>query len=948
MSLGADEIDNIQSLLKQQDLSIVKVGLELLDILAVEESDLQDVLEYSKNCISADELYKQLPFKRKSYIHFWALGKLAEFESDWVLKITILRSRRGDKLEELPDLVFNLKQITSLDLRQSGLKQVDGIAHFSNLVNLNLESNLLQELPSEICSILTLQYLNINQNQLDSVPNNLHQLKELRSLSLERNQINQLPESIGYLEKLEVFRIASNPLQSLPQSIKALHLDRQQWDTFAPIIFEMTALHHLNLADFNMLEVPEYIGNMRSLRSLRLKSNTTFLPSNLQQLTELEIFEINAPKLKELPAWFGSLIRLKEIKFYSYYITTLPESLSNLTQLTHLNIRAPQMTILPNWVGSIPRLEVLNIEETKIVDIPDSFCNLYRNFSITEGRASFSFSLLCKGSLDSARTFIRLKAIHKYIEERDIHLIKTIDLSNCNIGSYPQEIEKFQYLENLNLSGNKLSTIPDTIVKLIHLKHIDLGRNQLRRLPQNIFLPNLRELSLYRNKLRDLPDSFFKMTQLVHLNLQRNRLWDLHPSLQNLSNLEYLNIDKNNFTEFPAVICHLSGLKTLSLKTNKITKLPESLAQCTKLKLLALGGNRLPEIPNWIANFQMLEHLCLNGNRYSSLPNLSALRNLQYLGINSKYLEKLPTWLNEIYGHFELNGQQQNFLCKIEVSSAHARYLHFHKLSAICSFATKTQVRKITKLKYNRCNLTELPKNIGNLHHLISLRLEENKISHLPSSIAALERLRFLALDDNLLREIPREIGEMSQLEKIRIPGNPLNEDTSKWILENFGMDSWSRQPTNANPRLKEATSEEDNFRTQRIIIFTLLKHSQLRKVKSGISLLEIMAPDEASLQALLRYPTDCGDYQTLEQQLPRCSNKGYLLLWLLGRLAHFQIPWVLNIDRLFYRNKYLSEIPKNLCHLSNLNYLDLGDNYLNEDSKQWLLSTFTSTKIIV
>ena len=320
---------------------------------------------------------------------------------------------------------------------------------------------------------------------------------------------------------------------------------------------------------------------------------------------------------------------------------------------------------------------------------------------------------------------------------------------------------------------------------------------------------------------------------------------------------------------------------------------------------------------------------------------------MQYLGINSKYLEELPDWLNEIYGPFELIGSQPNFTCKIEVSSAHRNQLHFHQLSAICNFATKKQIKKLTKLKYSGRHLRQVPENIGNLQNLISLRLEENKISRLPDSIASLERLRFLALDDNLLQEIPTKIGTMSELQKIRIPGNPLNESTSKWILDTFGMDAWSRVPTNANPRLK-GVSSEDTFRTQRIIIFTLLKHSQLRKVKSGISLLELMAPEEASLQSLLRYSDDCSDYPTLEQQLPRCGNQGYLLLWTLGRLAHFKVPWALNIERLFYRNKFLREIPKSLSNLTKLNHIDFGDNFINDESKQWLTSTFKTAKIIL
>lgn len=88
-------------------------------------------------------------------------------------------------------------------------------------------------------------------------------------------------------------------------------------------------------------------------------------------------------------------------------------------------------------------------------------------------------------------------------------------------------------------------------------------------------------------------------------------------------------------------------------------------------------------------------------------------------------------------------------------------------------------------------NLTELPKEIGNLSELTHLYLQFNSLSELPIEIGKLKKLKELKLGGNNLSYIPKEIGELNQLEVLTIWGNNLKELPSEiGMLKNLkGLD---------------------------------------------------------------------------------------------------------------------------------------------------------------
>ena len=93
----------------------------------------------------------------------------------------------------------------------------------------------------------------------------------------------------------------------------------------------------------------------------------------------------------------------------------------------------------------------------------------------------------------------------------------------------------------------------------------------------------------------------------------------------------------------------------------------------------------------------------------------------------------------------------------------------------------------LTLLTLNDNQLTELPKEIGNLSNLKELWLYRNQLTELPKEIGNLSNLTDLWLWDNQLKELPKEIGNLSNLTSILLWNNPnliLTQEQKEWIKE--------------------------------------------------------------------------------------------------------------------------------------------------------------------
>lgn len=80
-------------------------------------------------------------------------------------------------------------------------------------------------------------------------------------------------------------------------------------------------------------------------------------------------------------------------------------------------------------------------------------------------------------------------------------------------------------------------------------------------------------------------------------------------------------------------------------------------------------------------------------------------------------------------------------------------------------------------LNFRFLGLSEVPKSLGQLTHLQSLNLSDNRLAALPDSIGQLMQLQTLDLSYNQLTSLPNSLGQLKHLQSLQTRGNPLNPE---------------------------------------------------------------------------------------------------------------------------------------------------------------------------
>lgn len=104
--------------------------------------------------------------------------------------------------------------------------------------------------------------------------------------------------------------------------------------------------------------IPEAIGRLRWLKSLRIYLSVVKLPDSIGNLTELQRFDLSP-----------------DSKAPDHQIQTLPETIGNWRKLEELTIRDTRIQALPESVGNWTNLRECYLESTLVSSLPVSACN---------------------------------------------------------------------------------------------------------------------------------------------------------------------------------------------------------------------------------------------------------------------------------------------------------------------------------------------------------------------------------------------------------------------------------------------------------------------------------------------------------------------------------------------------------------------------------------------
>ncbi|KAF3455519.1 hypothetical protein FNV43_RR00150 [Rhamnella rubrinervis] len=452
---------------------------------------------------------------------------------------------------------------------------------------------------------------------------------------------------------------------------------------------------------------------------------------------------------------FSSFPNLHTFVLYNHSLYgSIPSHISNLSRLTYLDLRMNHFSgNIPSEMGLLTSLRVIYLSMNDLNGSLPLIISSIRNLS--------SLSILTMGA----------NKISDFI---------------------PQEIGRLKSLVELWLFENHLvNSIPASIGNLSHLSILSLYTNKITgSIPRELGkLESLTELSLDENNLTgSIPRELGQLKSLVELYLDGNHLTGSIPqAFGNLSSLDEIDLNDNCLTgSIPASIGNLSNLTGLYLYGNQLSHLvPSALGNLVKLRYLELGNNQFSgPIPSEIGKLKSVIWLSFYGNKVTgSIPlELNNLTNLEYLQLQANLLSgDLPE--NICFGGKlkEFYASYNNFTPTIQKRLKSCTTLIRIELQANQLTGNISEVFGIYPNLYymdlsNNKFYGELSEMWGRYNNLSMLNISNNEISgQLPVELGKASQLRILDLSSNLLEKIPKELGQLKLLFSLKLNNNSLS-----------------------------------------------------------------------------------------------------------------------------------------------------------------------------
>lgn len=243
-------------------------------------------------------------------------------------EITSLASLMTLNLDEncltcLPDELGALPSLIALTVKHNQLTALPAsLFRCSTLTKLDAEYNAIAAWPEPPADaawpgMLGLADLQLGFNKLTGLPLALRHSRKLTRLELDANLLADMPDLAAQASSLQTLNMACNRIRALPDSMRA-----------------MTALLDLSLAG-NLLSDSASLGGLSALESLgtlNLCDNPLadgLLPDALAPLVNLEELEVAGTGLTRLPGWLVEFEMLDRLNIGRNALTTIEPDLLN-------------------------------------------------------------------------------------------------------------------------------------------------------------------------------------------------------------------------------------------------------------------------------------------------------------------------------------------------------------------------------------------------------------------------------------------------------------------------------------------------------------------------------------------------------------------------------------------------------------------------------------------
>jgi Leucine-rich repeat (LRR) protein len=366
----------------------------------------------------------------------------------------------------------------------------------------------------------------------------------------------------------------------------------------------------LDFEDYGLHTLPEALGHLRQIESLKLSSNN----------------------LTSIPLSLCTLPNLRRLDLEDNALQSLPNEIGNLSSLVHLNLDANRLLQLPDALGSLGNLVELSANQNALSALPETFVGLKRCQTVSLQVCAFSAfpGVLCK-----------------------MPSLTYVDIEGNDVRSIPDEIINLTALVTLEMSRNSLTTLPECFGNLSSLAYLNVRHNQLVSLPTSLGdLSELQHIHLGENDLQSLPDGLLSLAQLETLAVENNKITTLSVPAGKAASmaLVQLNISGNPLRVVPEVIKDMTALMVVKIADAKLESLPEFLGDLPNVIDVDVSRNTLQDLPSALSRSPSLQYLDLNFNRFTTIPpELCQSPNLLSLHLAGNPMIGLPTEMAQMH-----------------------------------------------------------------------------------------------------------------------------------------------------------------------------------------------------------------------------------------------------------------------------------------------------------
>uniref|UniRef100_A0A4W5P7H9 Leucine-rich repeat protein SHOC-2 n=1 Tax=Hucho hucho TaxID=62062 RepID=A0A4W5P7H9_9TELE len=468
----------------------------------------------------------------------------------------------SNKLEALSEDVKLLPALTVLDVdytlsNHNKLKELpEEVWSLKNLTCLQLQQNLLEHLPEGVGLLTNLDDIDLSNNQLTAVPDSLGNLNHLVKLNLSHNKLKSLPSGISVMKNLRLLDCTHNQLESIP-----------------PVLSQMASLEQLYLRHNKLRFLPELPSSR--LKELHVGNNQIEVleAEHLKHLSTLSVLELRDNKVKSLPEEIKLLQGLERLDLVNNDISSLPASLALLPKLKILTLEGNPLRGIRRDLLTKGTNELLKYLRGRIKEDPDG-----------KGDEPDTAMTLPSQAKINVHTIKTLKTLDYRCVEKQVACVPddvfdavgsepvaSVNFSKNQLAAVPPRVVELKdSVSDINLGFNKLTSLPLEFCMLQQLAHIDLRNNLLTSLPMEIeALMKLRSITLSFNRFKLFPEVLYRVPSLETILISNNQVGAINP-------LQLKALDK---------------LSTLDLQNNDIMQVPPELGNCTSLRALMLDGN---------------------------------------------------------------------------------------------------------------------------------------------------------------------------------------------------------------------------------------------------------------------------------------------------------------------------------------------------------------------